>query len=380
MDARRAYYLFEGGTALLHALAFTLMLVCQVQVVGLTPFQLVIMGTAMGVTLLLFEIPTGAVADLYSRRRSVLIGTAIIAVSFLLQGGWPSLWPTLAGQVIWGLGYTFVSGAAQAWITDEIGEDHLQPVFTRATQVVLACTVAGTVLAGLIGQMDLRLRARLTGPSRRSIGSVDALGHAVDQAGRVAQHRPLFVISDVLGSQCQVPGHFGRDVVRGEVEVRSGLAGGFVQPLQQHPHRQFGATIDRAELRVAERSDGLVQQRSPERAFDVVDVPGQVERHLVDQAAVAVRPGGGWWTGAARVGDQAERQPAGGAQHPIAEPGVGQRGGAQCDRPRGGGAGVGHMYVQMQPRRGVAGALHAQVVVAARGHQRAELEVVTTQR
>ena len=52
------------------------------------------------------------------------------------------MWPTLAGQVIWGLGYTFVSGAAQAWITDEIGEDHVQPVFTRATQVVLACTVA----------------------------------------------------------------------------------------------------------------------------------------------------------------------------------------------------------------------------------------------
>lgn len=87
MDARRAYYLFDGGTALLHALAFTLMLVCQVQGVGLTPFQLVIMGTAMEGRLLLCEIPTGAVADLCSRRRSVLIGTAIIAVSFLLQGG-----------------------------------------------------------------------------------------------------------------------------------------------------------------------------------------------------------------------------------------------------------------------------------------------------
>jgi DHA3 family tetracycline resistance protein-like MFS transporter len=160
---RAAYYLFEGGTALLHALALTLMLVFQVQVVGLTPFQLVIMGTAMEVALLLFEIPTGAVADLYSRRRSVLIGTTIIAVSLLLQGGWPYFWPTLAGQMIWGLGYTFISGAAQAWITDEIGEDHVQPVFTRATQVVLACSVAGTVVAGLIGQIDLRLPMLVAG-------------------------------------------------------------------------------------------------------------------------------------------------------------------------------------------------------------------------
>ena len=160
---RTAYYLFEGGSALLHALAFTLMLVFQVQVAGLTPFQLVIMGTAMEVTLLLFEIPTGAVADLYSRRRSVLIGTTIIAVSLLLQGGWPSFWPTLAAQVIWGLGYTFISGAAQAWITDEIGDQHVQPVFTRATQVALACTVAGTVLAGLLGQIDLRLPMLMAG-------------------------------------------------------------------------------------------------------------------------------------------------------------------------------------------------------------------------
>ena len=104
LDARTAYYLLEGGSALLHALAFTLMLVLQVQVVGLSPFQLVIMGTAMEVTLLLCEIPTGAVADLYSRRRSVLIGTTIIAVSLLLQGGWPSFWPTLIAQVVWGLG------------------------------------------------------------------------------------------------------------------------------------------------------------------------------------------------------------------------------------------------------------------------------------
>lgn len=48
----------------MNALAFTLMLVFQVQVAALSPFELVIMGTAMELTLLLFEIPTGVVADL----------------------------------------------------------------------------------------------------------------------------------------------------------------------------------------------------------------------------------------------------------------------------------------------------------------------------
>lgn len=157
MAPRRAYYLFEGGFELLHVVATTLMLVFQVQVAGLSPFELVIMGTALELTMLLFEIPTGVVADLYSRKRSVLIGAAIIGVGFVLQGSWPSFWPTLLAQVIWGIGYTFVSGAIQAWITDEIGEEHVQPVFTRGTQLALACSVAGAVVAGVLGQFDLRL-------------------------------------------------------------------------------------------------------------------------------------------------------------------------------------------------------------------------------
>ena len=155
--APTAYYLHEGGSALLNALAFTLMLVFQVQVVGLSPFELVLMGTVLEATILLFEIPTGVVADVYSRRRSVLIGTAVIGASLLLQSLWPLFWPTLVAQAVWGIGYTFVSGALQAWITDEVGEQAVQPVFTRGVQLALALTIAGTAAAGLVGQLDLRL-------------------------------------------------------------------------------------------------------------------------------------------------------------------------------------------------------------------------------
>ena len=53
-DPVRVYYLFDAGFAGCHALAFTLMMVYQVQVVGLTPFQLVIVGTAMEVACFLW--------------------------------------------------------------------------------------------------------------------------------------------------------------------------------------------------------------------------------------------------------------------------------------------------------------------------------------
>ncbi len=156
-DAARAYYLFDAGFAGCHALAFTLVMVYQVQVVGLTPFQLVIIGTAMEVACFLGEIPTGVIADRYSRRLSVLIGLPVIGAAILLQGALPNFWAILVAQLIWGLGWTFISGANQAWITDEVGVDAVQPVLTRGHQLSLGLTFAGTAVAGGLGLIALQL-------------------------------------------------------------------------------------------------------------------------------------------------------------------------------------------------------------------------------
>jgi DHA3 family tetracycline resistance protein-like MFS transporter len=152
-----AYLWFQGSGSFLHTLAFTLLLVYQVQTARLSPIELVLVGTVMEATCFLAEVPTGVVADLYSRRLSVLIGAVVIGFGLLIQGVFPSFVPILLGNVVWGVGYTFISGAAEAWITDEVGQDAVQPVFTRYEQLSLALTVLGTVAAGLIGMLDLRL-------------------------------------------------------------------------------------------------------------------------------------------------------------------------------------------------------------------------------
>jgi MFS family permease len=154
MDARRSpvpvYYLLAGGSALCYSLTFTLSMVYQVQEVGLSPLQLVLVGTVLEASVFLGEVPTGIVADVYSRRLSILIGLALIGCGLALMAA-PSFVAILAGQVLWGVGYTFTSGAEQAWITDEIGAARAAPVFVRATQVGLAGTIAGILLAGLLG-------------------------------------------------------------------------------------------------------------------------------------------------------------------------------------------------------------------------------------
>ena len=81
-------------------------MVYYVKDVGLSPLQMVLVGTTLEVACFLFEVPTGIVADLYSRRLSIIIGFTLIGAGFLLQGLVPAFIAILAAQVLWGIGYS----------------------------------------------------------------------------------------------------------------------------------------------------------------------------------------------------------------------------------------------------------------------------------
>jgi DHA3 family tetracycline resistance protein-like MFS transporter len=157
------YLLLAFGQAFCFSLIFTVNLVYQVTVVGLSPFQLVIVGTVLEATCFLFEIPTGVLADVYSRRLSILIGIVLIGCGFLLEGSIPAFWAVVGAQLIWGIGYTFTSGATEAWITDEVGEDAVGPVFLRSTQMWLIGGLVGTFAAVALGVVKIQLPMVLAG-------------------------------------------------------------------------------------------------------------------------------------------------------------------------------------------------------------------------
>jgi DHA3 family tetracycline resistance protein-like MFS transporter len=113
--------------------------------------QLVLVGTTLEVSAFLFEIPTGVVADVFSRRLSIIIGYVMMGVGFLVEGVFPSFLPILLAQVIWGVGYTFTSGATQAWITDEVGEEKANPLFMRAARLGLIASLFGMGSTMFIG-------------------------------------------------------------------------------------------------------------------------------------------------------------------------------------------------------------------------------------
>jgi len=159
------YLGMEAVTSLLFAVIFAASSVYQVSVVGLSPFQLVLVGTTLELSVLLFEVPTGVVADVYSRKLSIIVGYLLVGAGFLLEGSIPVFWAILLAQLVWGLGYTFTSGARQAWITDEIGETAAGQAFLKSSQIGQVASLVGLALGMLIGSTRVNLPIQIGGLS-----------------------------------------------------------------------------------------------------------------------------------------------------------------------------------------------------------------------
>jgi len=157
------YLLLIGGGSFFSTLVFTVNLIYQVQVAHLNPLQLVLVGTVLEGATFICEVPTGIVADVYSRRLSIIIGVFLLGIGLALQGMVPSFGVILLAQAIWGIGYTFTSGATQAWLTDEIGMDRANPLFLRAAQIELACGMIAAAVSTAIGNVSLQAPILLGG-------------------------------------------------------------------------------------------------------------------------------------------------------------------------------------------------------------------------
>src|ERR1044071_5568421 len=160
LSARFVYLFIEFSASAFFSMMFVVTSLYEATVAGLTPVQLILVGTALEISAFIFEVPTGIVADVYSRRLSIIIGYILMGLGFLVEGFFPSFLPILLAQIIWGLGYTFTSGATQAWITDEIGEDEANKLFLRGTQVGLFAALIGMGSATLIGANNVALPIR----------------------------------------------------------------------------------------------------------------------------------------------------------------------------------------------------------------------------
>ena len=163
LAATPVYLIISGGFGFFFALIASINMIYQFEVARLSPLQLVLVGTLLETVCFLGEVPTGIVADLYSRRLSVIIGFFLIGAGFILEGLVPTFGAILLTQVIWGIGVTFTSGATEAWIADEVGDEAAPRLFLRGTQLSQFGSLVGTFASVGLATISLNLPIVLGG-------------------------------------------------------------------------------------------------------------------------------------------------------------------------------------------------------------------------
>jgi len=125
---------------------------------GLSNLEAFAANAFFTVGMVVFEVPTGIVADTIGRRASYLLGTVTLATSTLLyvllwQIKAP-LWEWALASMLLGLGFTFFSGAVEAWLVDALAATgftgEIESVFGRGQIVTGAGMLVGSVAGGFV--------------------------------------------------------------------------------------------------------------------------------------------------------------------------------------------------------------------------------------
>jgi len=152
--------LFNGALALIWGVNTLFLLQA-----GLDIFHVMLVNAAFSFAEFVFEVPTGVVADTLGRRISLLFCLITLLGATLAYVALPILhlgfWSFVAVSVALGLGFTFWSGAAEAWLVDALKHvgysGPIEEVFAKSQVAYGVAMLVGTTAGGLLGQLDLRV-------------------------------------------------------------------------------------------------------------------------------------------------------------------------------------------------------------------------------
>lgn len=194
LPATRVWLVYSAAWGLVGTLSWTTAAVYFIRDVDMSPLQLVLAGTALELSYFLFEVPTGVVADLYSRRLSIIIACLVSGIAMVTCGAVQHAVVIMAAMAVWGFGWTFRSGAEDAWLADELGTAGLGRAYQRGAQVDRAAGLLGIGAAVGLALVDLRLPFIVAGAV--ALGLAAFLALAMSESGftkpeRVAHTRSV---------------------------------------------------------------------------------------------------------------------------------------------------------------------------------------------
>jgi len=153
-DKPKAYYITQFMTAFLWG-SIIPVYVLYFRHFELNLFQVAFMAAIFESSILIFEVPTGLVADIYGRRISLLLSALVLFIGGLIFIKFPSFLGFILAEIIVGMGYTLKSGAFEAWIFDSLKQEgkekEVKYVFSQGKRYQTSGELLGMILGGYIG-------------------------------------------------------------------------------------------------------------------------------------------------------------------------------------------------------------------------------------
>ena len=154
----RKYYLFQ----LFNNLAFfSPVIVLFWQSNGLNMTQMMLLQSIYSIGVVILELPTGAFADYFGKRKSLIIGALFWAIGTFWYGISHHFWQFVIGELTAGIGAAFISGADRAYIHQILRsaqrEGDFKKVEGRARSIIQTAQALGSFLGGFIASISLGL-------------------------------------------------------------------------------------------------------------------------------------------------------------------------------------------------------------------------------
>lgn len=215
---QKTYYALLFGNTLAASLIWGINTIFLLDA-GLSNFEAFAANAFFTAGMVIFEVPTGLVADVWGRRASFLLGTLTLTASTVLYVVlWQAevaFWLWAVVSIVLGLGFTFFSGATEAWLVDALTatgyDEGMERVFGRGQVVTGIAMLGGSVAGGYLAQVTnlgvpFLVRAGiLLGVFGLAFGVMRDVGFTPKRGGRpVAEMRKL--VSDSLEYGWRVPG------------------------------------------------------------------------------------------------------------------------------------------------------------------------------
>jgi MFS family permease len=128
---------------------------------GLSLLEINLINLCFMASNFLLEVPTGAIADIFGRRKSVILGCLILSLSFLIYFLSTNFWLFALAEIIGALGATCLSGALEAWMVDSLKfhgyVDDLEKIYEKEGSYRLVGVIIGSLSGAYFGNIDLAL-------------------------------------------------------------------------------------------------------------------------------------------------------------------------------------------------------------------------------